>query len=78
MIKLICSDLDGTLIRDYGTLSEDLFEYSIRLNDDFESEYNKAESSEEHENLLKQEHRKAEAEVHLKSSDKILKEFKKK
>lgn len=59
-------------------LSEELFENSIRLNDDFENEYNKAESSEELGNLLKQEHRKAEAEVHLKSADKVLKEFKKK
>lgn len=59
-------------------LSEELFENSIRLNDDFESKYNKAESTQELGNLLKQDHRKTEAEVHLKSAEKILKEFKKK
>jgi tetratricopeptide (TPR) repeat protein len=58
-------------------LSEELFENSIRLNDDFESKYNKAESTQELGNLLKQDHRKTEAEIHLKSAEKILKEFKK-
>ncbi len=56
-------------------LSEELFENSIRLNDDFESKYNKAESTQELGNLLKQDHRKTEAEIHLKSAEKILKEF---
>ena len=59
-------------------LSEEFFESSIRINDDFESKYNKAESSKELGNLLNQENRKDEAEEHLKSADKELKNIKKK
>jgi tetratricopeptide (TPR) repeat protein len=58
-------------------LSEEFFESSIRLNDDFESQYNKAESSQELGNLLDGENRKEEAENHLKSADKIFKSIKK-
>ena len=59
-------------------LSEEFFESSIRINDDFESIYNKAESSKELGNLLTQENRKDEADVHLKSAEQELKKFKKK
>lgn len=59
-------------------LSEEFFENSIRLNDDFESKYNKAESSEELGNLLNKGDRKDEAEVHFKSAEEILKITKKK
>ncbi|MDP2366139.1 MAG: tetratricopeptide repeat protein, partial [Ignavibacteria bacterium] len=58
-------------------LSEEFFENSIRLNDDFESNYNKAESSKELGNLLNKEDRKDEAEVHLKSAEQIFKDLKK-
>jgi tetratricopeptide (TPR) repeat protein len=59
-------------------LSEEFFENSIRLNDDFESRYNKAESSQElGDLLLTQENRIDEAEIHLKSAELILKDFKK-
>ena len=59
-------------------LSEEFFENSIRLNDDFESKYNKAESSQElGDLLLTQENRIDEAEIHLKSAEQILKDFKK-
>ncbi|MFZ1518798.1 MAG: tetratricopeptide repeat protein [Ignavibacteriaceae bacterium] len=59
-------------------LSEEFFESSIRINDDFESIYNKAESSKELGNLLTQENRKDEADVHLKSAEQELKKLKKK
>ncbi|MBK7499366.1 MAG: tetratricopeptide repeat protein [Ignavibacteriales bacterium] len=58
-------------------LSEEFFESSIRLNDDFESQYNKAESSQELGNLLTEENRKEEAKNHLKSADKVFKSIKK-
>jgi tetratricopeptide (TPR) repeat protein len=59
-------------------LSEEFFENSIRLNDDFDSKFNKAESSQELGDLLTSENRKDEAETHLKSADEILKDIKKK
>lgn len=59
-------------------LSEEFFENSIRLNDDFDSKYNKAESSKELGDLLQSENRKDEAEAHLKSADEVLKNLKKK
>lgn len=59
-------------------LSEEFFENSVRLNDDFESKYSKAESSQELGNLLNQEDRKDEAETHLKSADQVFKDLKKK
>lgn len=59
-------------------LSEEFFESSVRLNDDFDSKYNKAESSQELGNLLTSENRKDEAEAHLKSADEVLKNIKKK
>lgn len=59
-------------------LSEEFFENSIRLNDDFDSKFNKAESSQELGNLLNTENRKDEAETHLKSADEVLKNIKKK
>lgn len=59
-------------------LSEEFFENSIRLNDDFESKYNKAESSEELGKLLDKSDRKDEAELHLKSAEEIFKIVKKK
>jgi len=58
-------------------LSEEYFESSIRLNEDFDSQYNKAESSQELGKLLKNEDRKGEAENHLKSAEKIFKSIKK-
>jgi len=58
-------------------LSEEFFESSIRLNDDFESQYNRAESSQELGNLLTEENRKEEAKNHLKSADKVFKSIKK-
>lgn len=58
-------------------LSEEFFENSVRLNDDFESKYSKAESSQELGNLLNQEDRKDEAETHLKSADQVFKDIKK-
>ena len=59
-------------------LSEEFFENSIRLNDDFDSKYSKAESSKELGNLLTAEERKDEAEAHFKSADEILKKIRKK
>ena len=58
-------------------LAEEFFESSIRLNDDFESQYNRAESSQELGNLLTEENRKEEAKNHLKSADKVFKSIKK-
>lgn len=59
-------------------LSEEFFENSIRLNSDFESKYNKAESSVELGKLLDKGDRKDEAEFHLKSAEEIFKTFNKK
>jgi tetratricopeptide (TPR) repeat protein len=58
-------------------LSEEFFENSIRLNDDFDSKFNKAESDQELGELLNQKNRKDEAEVHLKSAEQIFKDIKK-
>ena len=57
-------------------LSEEFFENSIRLNDDFDSKFNKAESSRELGELLNQKNRKDEAEVLLKSAEQVFKDMK--
>ena len=57
-------------------LSEEFFENSIRLNDDFDSKFNKAESSRELSELLNQKNRKDEAEVLLKSAEQVFKDMK--
>ena len=59
-------------------LSEEFFENSVRLNDDFESQYNKAESSKALGDLLASKDKSVEAEAHLKSADEVLKNMKKK
>lgn len=58
-------------------LSEEFFETSIRLNDDFDSKYNKAESSQELGNLLNDNNKTEDAQNNLNAVEDYLKKIKK-